>query len=82
MVCLEDVPQQPEKGVLYPTFGEEATLNGAGGLAQEMGSVQRQDSIQAGLCVECRILHLSLVKASAMGCRGHCDLWFECKCLT
>lgn len=41
IACSVGVPHQPEKGVLCPTFGEEATLNGAEGLAQQMGGKQR-----------------------------------------
>lgn len=36
--------------------------------------MQRQDRIQAGLCVENMILLLSFVGPSVMDCQGHCGL--------
>lgn len=55
-------------------FGEEATLNGAEGLAQERGVIERQDRAQAGLCVKNRTLLLHLVGPSVMNCQGYCAL--------
>lgn len=56
------------------TLVRKPTLNGAEGLAHEIGGIQRQDSTQAGLCVESRTLLLGLVGPSVMICQGHCGL--------
>jgi hypothetical protein len=74
VVCFKGVPYQSQEGGCCAHFGEEATLNGAERLAQEMGGVQRQDSTQAGLCVENRTLRRRLVGPSIMNCPRHCGL--------
>lgn len=63
-----------QKRGLLCSLCEEATLNGAEGLAKEMEGIQRQVSTLAGLCVENRTLLLRFVGPSATNCQGYYGL--------